>query len=518
MASLAGDLLVGRALGRGRSPSYLLRLALDTLDVAVWVPVGKQDATTSRGALLVSVPHAMEAGYAIGASGQWTLRSIAKAFAIPVVTTGAAVLVRRRKGLGMGSTQVFWGVMGAGMTALLGRHERLERCRAQAAADEIVAARARSARLQGEAEIALGGAGGPPHDLKKELLVLASNGSSIAQGAAQELMGRKQHLAERTAAFGAYIGELLTGVTFDPEDAWSVRLTSDQAERLRAEIDERGRPDVVRLINEPEARRPGGRVGLELDGRSVELDGQAPPRHWLADPAPLAFLMSGVWRLTASLPEVGPIPWSVALPGAAAEIVGMLAYRSAPVPTDPTAPLKAAFVSAVAYGAAAVRRAQFNENGEGEQIFPASCAFHGYGLVAARYWDDFTPAQRPWVVASASVVGAVAFLGGPERIQWSSLAQEIPFALVPCFALFGFDRRKKAAVEMLVAELQTTIERDIDRSRTEGRAAEIALTEAYVDRAEAALAELGSRLDPADATDIRAKCGEARAWLTAAQS
>jgi hypothetical protein len=140
--------------------------------------------------------------------------------------------------------------------------------------------------------------------LKKALLILASNGSSIAERAAQELMDRKQHLAERTASFGTYVGDLLRGLLFEPEDAWSVRLTAGQADHLHQEIDRLGRPQVVGLLNEAEARRPGGRVVLEFDGRLVDLAGDAPPRHWLADPAPLAFLLSGVWRLTAMLPNV----------------------------------------------------------------------------------------------------------------------------------------------------------------------------------------------------------------------
>jgi len=469
MASIAGDLGVGRALRTGRTDLYGLRLLVDTLDAAAWVPVGKRDATTSRAALLVAVPHAMEAGYVIGAANDWSLRSAARALAIPVVTTGGAVIVRRRHGLGTGSSQVFWGVMGVAMTSLLGRHEFLELKRARAAGDEIVAARARSARLQGEAEIALGGAGAPPHDLKKALLVLAKSGSSIAQGAAQELMGRKQHLAERTASFGTYVGDLIRGATFEPEDAWSVRLTRAQADQLHQEIDRRGPPATVRLLNDIEARRPGGRVSLELDGQGVDLEGDAPPRHWLADPAPLAFLMSGVWRLTATIPKVGLIPWPIALPGAAADIVGMLAYRSAPVPANLDAPLTAAFVSAIAYGAASVRRARCYENSEGEQIFPGAAAFHGFSLVAARYWDDLRAGHRGWVVAGGVILAAVAFLGGPRRLDWSALAMELPFALVPCFAPLGFDRRKKAKVEMLVAELQKAIDREIDIARNQGR-------------------------------------------------
>lgn len=481
------------------------------------MPVGKRDATTTRAALLVAVPHAMEAGYDIGAANDWSFRSLARALAIPIVTTGTAVLVRRRHGLGTGATQVFWGAMGVGMTSLLGRHEFLEHKRAQAAGAEIVASRARAATLQGEAEIALGGAGAPPHDLKKALLVLANSGSAIAEGAAQELMGRKQHLAERTASFGTYIGDLIRGVNFVPEDAWSVRLTSSQAEQLHRKIDEAGRPATVRLLNEAEARRPGGRVSLDLDGVVVQMVGDAPPRHWLADPAPLAFLMSGVWRLTATLPGVGLIPWPIALPAAAADVVGMLAYRSAPVPANLEAPLTAAFVSAMAYGAAAVRRARTYENAESEQIFPGAGAFHGFSLVASRYWDDLGARQRRWVLAGGAVLGVVAFLGGPRRPELSALAMELPFALVPCFAPLGFDRRKKAKVEMLVGELQQTIDREIDVSRRQGRSAEIRRTRAYVERANAALHELGDELDEADAAAVRVMCDEAQTWLDAAE-
>jgi hypothetical protein len=513
LSSIGGDLLVGHALRRRTSELYWLRLILDTLDAAAWAAVGKQDATTTRAAVLVAVPHAMEAGYRLGVTNDRSPGAVARALAIPVSSTAGAVLTRRRRRLGTGSTQVLWGAMGVAMTSLLGRHERLERRRAQAAGDEIVAARARAARLQGEAEIALGGAGAPPHDLKKALLILASNGSQIAQGAAQELMDRKQQLAARTASFGTYVGDLLRNVGFEPEDAWSVRLTASQADQLHEEIDRMGPPRVVRLLNEPEARRPGGRVALQLDGRPVDLAADAPPRHWLSDPAPLAFLMSGVWRLTATIPKAGAIPWPIAVLGAAADIVGMLAYRSAPVPANVEAPLTAAFVSSIAYGAAAVRRARSYEDGEGEQIFPAAGAFHGYSLVAARYWDDLGATHRRWVLAGGTALAIAVFLGEPRPIDWAALAKELPFALVPCFAPLGFARREKAKVEMLVSELQATIDRQMDQARADGRAAEIRRSQSYVERAEAALAEIASSLDGADAEAIASMCREARAWL-----
>lgn len=515
--SIFGDVVIGRALAKRRPNHYLIRLLVDTCDVAAWVPVGKKDASTTRAALLVPVPHAIEAGYTIGAADEWSIRSVLRALMIPIVTTGVAVLVRRRRQLGTGGTQVFWGVMAVALGSLLGRHELLERRRLEAAGEEIVAGRARAARLQGEAEIAVGGAGGPPHDLKKELLVLANSGSSIAEGAAQELMGRKQHLAERTAAFGAYIGELLTGISFIPEDTWSVRLSSEQAAHLHAEIDEHGRPNVVTLINEAEARRPGGRVVLEMDGRQIELAGQAPPRHWLADPAPLAFLLSAFWRLSATIPTMGSVPWPVTVPGAAAEIVAMLAYRSAPVPADPIAPVKAAFVSAVAYGCAATRTARRVENAEGEQIFPAAGALHGYCLVAARYWDDLNSTRRRWAIVGGVGLGSIVLFASPRRLDWAALAGELAYALVPCFAPLGFDRRKQATVEFLLEDLQATIDWEVDEARRQGRIAEIDLTKAYVDRAEAALAEVGGRIASADAVDIRARCQDARTWLDAAR-
>lgn len=156
VASIGGDLVIGSALRRPTSELYWLRLFLDSLDIAAWVPVGKTDAVTSRGAVLVAVPHAMEAGYRVGVTNDWSASSLARALAIPVVTTTAAVLVRRRRRLGTGTTQVLWGVMGVAMTSLLGRHEYLEQRRARAAGDEVVAARARAVRLQGEAEIAPG--------------------------------------------------------------------------------------------------------------------------------------------------------------------------------------------------------------------------------------------------------------------------------------------------------------------------------------------------------------------------
>jgi hypothetical protein len=227
--------------------------------------------------------------------------------------------------------------------------------------------------------------------------------------------------------------------------------------------------------------------------------------------------LSGVWRLTATIPTVGLIPWPIALPAAAADLVGALAYRSAPVPANPGAPLTAAFLSAITYGAAATRRARAYENAEGEQVFPGVGALHGFGVVGARYWDDLDGTQRRPVVVGGAVLAAVAFFGAPRRhLDWAALAMEVPFALVPCFAPVGFDRRKKAKIDMLLNELQGTIDREIDIARKLGRTSEIRVTRSYVDQADAALAELEDELDPADVATIRQMCDEARAWLDAA--
>jgi hypothetical protein len=98
MASICADLVVGQALRGRRDFLYPLRLLVDTVDTPAWVRTGSMDASTTRGAVLVAIPHAVEAGYEIGASNDWSLRKLARAVAIPVVTTGAAVLVRRRRG------------------------------------------------------------------------------------------------------------------------------------------------------------------------------------------------------------------------------------------------------------------------------------------------------------------------------------------------------------------------------------------------------------------------------------
>lgn len=517
-ASISTDLLVGRALVGHRTRFFGVRLALDTLDSAVWVHVGETDASTTRATLLIAVPHAVEAGYGIALSDEWTFRSLTRALAIPVVTTGAVVMTRRKQGHGAGATQVLWGVLGIAMGMSLGRHERLERRRAVAAGAEIVADKTRLARFQGQAEIALGGAGGVPHDLKKDLLVLAESGSALAEGAAQELMDRKMDLIEVTAGFGAYLGHVLTGISWLPEDAWSVRLTGGQAERLHTVVAQTGRPARLELLNEQEARRPGGRVLLRLDDRTVDLAGEAPPRHWLADPAPLGFLLSAAWRVFAMIPNVGPTPWPIATVGAGAELVGMLAYRWAPVPSDPSAPVQASLISALAFATAATRMARTLENREGEQIFPASSSLHGYSMVAARYWDELPTAQRRWAVAGGLVVGAIAFFGPPRRTDWWAVAGELPFELVPCFGLHGFDRRKKAQAHALAAEMESTIEEHVDQARKEGRASELDRTIAYVERIQAALDELGDAVPPSDAVAIRARCREARRWLDQARA
>lgn len=517
-ASICADLLVGRLLSRGEDKQYALRLLLDAADAAAWVPVGKPDAATTRAAVLIAVPHAVEVGYGIGLSNDWRARSLGRAVAIPVLSTGSAAIMRRFRGLNAGSAQVCWGLLGVAMGALLGRHERLERWRAETVGEEIGESRAAAARLQGQAEIALGGAGGPPHDLKKELLVLASNGSLIAEGAAQELMGRKQHLVERTAPFGAYLGDVISGVSFVPEDAWSVRLTTAQAARLNEEIGSRGRPGVVRLMNEREARRPGGRLVLRLDHRQVELAGEEAPRHWLSDPAPLAFLLSAAWRLIGTIPNIRIVPWQVALPGAAAEVVGMLAYRSAPVPSEPWAPVKASLVSALAYATAATSKASVHVNSHGEQVFPGSGALQGYTLLVTRYWQDLQPNQRRLALGGGLTIGLLPYLLPRRRMDLAAVFSDLPYQLLPCFATLGFDQRRKAQVAALLDDLEQAVDQRVDEARMEGRTSEIALSRAYVAKAEAALGELGDRITSRDAAEIRDRCEEARRWLDNAEN
>jgi len=323
-----------------------------------------------------------------------------------------------------------------------------------------------------------------------------------------------------SAPYGTYLGDIVIGHDIEPHQAWSVRLSPSQAAFLQDVLNRTSNAQGLRnsapliLLNEGEARRPGGRIILSSGDDRIEIPAVAPPERWLADPAPIVFLVTALWKFTAPGRPGGP-PLISSVSGVF-DVLAALAYKQAqPAPQDASRPVRAAFVSGTLYcllcGILCWR--QFTDNGLGEQAFPMVTGIMGITAASARYWDELDVYTRTIVCAGLVVLLIFMWLASPRPVDILSYFDTVCTGLLPLALGQDVGRRLSAEAEEIWALLAERSDELIKMAYRDGCEQECRLLTSLVDISEEALDELGEAMPPDAVIRIRQRFGEAREWL-----
>lgn len=513
--------LAHRALQTSR-PLIAERTVVEALDAAVWTQATGPFPSMTRATTLVAMPTAAESGYLLGRDAVRPTPSVVVAALRPVaiVVLGQGIS-RRLRGWTPGWGQIGWGAIGLGIGAGLGRNRRAVRIRYRETWREYVGPRVEAAFWCAQHDVTMDEADPrSPHNLKKDLLVLETAGSTRARSARFRFSERKEAVVSLTAPFGAYLGDVVVSRSLVPADAWSVRLSPSQArdlqDRLRILDGTRNSPGwPLELLNEPEARRPGGRVELACGPERILIPEVSPPHRWLGDPAPVMFIVCAMWKLLGRAFPDHP-PFLIAFTAASVDLLAAGAYKRAqPDSTEITKPVAAAFVSAALFAVPTsiwVHR-RFMDNGSGEQGFPMVSGIFGFTAIAARYWDDLDRRQRLWVASGATLLLVLMWLMSARPVDIHNFVGETLSVLLPIALARGFSSRVSADSNGVWEQLRRRSEWLISDAYKRGCENELRLLKDLIDDAELAMDEAAPLLPASDCILIRQHFEEARQWL-----
>ena len=523
VASLANDLLIARSLKRTGQPNWRWRTLIDSAEAAIWTQATAPDPTSSRCTVLGSVPTSLDVAYNVGLSDRFYFRDVQALLPSALVICSQS-LARRHRGWKPLWGQVGWPLLGVAAGFGLGRNRRAVRRRARESWRDHAGPRVEAAWWRGQHDVTMSESDPrSPHNLKKDLLVMEAQGSLTARAARDRLASRKSELVDLTQPFGAYLGEVIRGLVIVPTDAWSIRLTPTQVSAMRLELARHAPSLFVKLngdahplvvVDEIEARRPGGRIRLEWGTAAFSLPASAPPVRWTGDPAPLTFLLGAIWKMTI-LPAFHT-PKSIVYPLAAFDVVAASAYRkAAPEGSDIVRPVHAAIVSNVLFAAAIAGwcRHRFLDAGSGEHGYPGLEGATSLAIISARYWEELPPSTRRATVAALAAIAGVSAWTGPRPRSWLTLIEDVLSATLPLTA--ASDVATKFTEDAAQAWDQYA-ERAIvliDDAYETGARLECELLADLIGEAEHALEEIASAVNEPDVNTIRKNLKEAREWL-----
>ena len=521
VASLAGDVALMTRIRRTGKPAWRTRSLIDAAEAAVWTSATAADPTSSRGTVLGSVPTSIDAAYLTGLSDR--LRpSDAKVLVPSIVVTGAQTVARLRLGRKPLPGQIGWPLFGVLFGFGLGRTRRALVRRSRESWREYAGLRVESAWWRGQHDVTMSDADPrSPHNLKKDLLVLEARGSVSAREARDRFEARKSELVDITEPFGAYLGEVARGLAIVPTDAWSIRLSPTQVVAMRAALEQHGdaqmviadgHPATLVVVDEPQARRPGGEVRCTWGTASFVLPAAAPPTQWHGDPAPLLFAVSGIWKLTTM--SQFKVPPAIVLPFVAVDSLAALAYRRAtPTGAEVVRPVWVAMVSNVAFATivAAWCGHRFLDSGAGEHGYPGLEGGASLAFMAVRYWEHLPPNDRRAAIATLAAIVIISACTGPRSRSWLALAEDSLSAVLPLVGGTRIASNMTADSEKVWSDFGERAAELIDEAYAAGVRSECELLAELITDAERALDDVPLPVDDADV--VRNHLKEAREWL-----
>lgn len=524
---IAADLGTTALLARSKREWFVFRVAYDALDAAIWAASAHGDPVVTEGSNLLAVGGAVEAGYRAGRHpgglGVGDLRCL-----LPTaVTTLVAARARRRHGGRPGYGFAAWGLIGAVAGFALGRNQRAAERRLVESWREHAGPKVEAAWWLGQHDLATDERSErSPHHLTKELLLMErDHGSVKARDVRASLEGRKQEVRDLTRQFGDYLGRIVIGRVLTPAGAWSVRLTPEQVGMLERQLPPRGPgAEVVEVLNEQEARRPGGEVQLRCGDRHVVLPAAAAPERWRGDAAAVGFLFGALTKLYPAMPETGGAPVAaVALP-VLIDVMSAFSYRRDGPNPDPRAPgaaeqagapLQAALVSGLLLAIGSGATARTFSKGD-VQIYPGGEGLWGLHIVLARYYAHLTSRQRAWAFVGSACIASIAatlrWARTGDRLHAPSAIEAALAAIVPFAASLGLGERLLAQAASAGQAMSVASKEAMDAARAAGARAEARRLASWMDEAESALADMPD-MPPADAARLRSRFGEVREWL-----
>jgi hypothetical protein len=377
------------------------RLAVDSLDIAIWSLAPYPRGAGYELAVFIGFPLALEAG----------LRSGRRALAVPLVPLAATAAARSLAGRPVQPIWFFWLVLGVAAGLLLRRYlgrmgERTEEEWAQRRSAEC-----RRAFLAGQNAVAMG-ADSVVDAIEGVLPVLGQpeSGSVLWEIANAWKPGLREATADHAAYLGLVLSEWAAEHNRHPdlssrvevriaEGMGTTLLTDEQVtlvQRLLTALDLRGAVTVVLEDPETAQRPPGGPVRLRVGDHRLVLpaDPNRPPRPY--DPAPAAFVITA-FVVVGDLLSLHLAPWAAALGFALAlggAVWAQAELRRAVAATRARIVAVAACVAPV-YTASATwslpRRVP--------HAYPIVAGLDLLALLGGMYWDRLGPAARCWLAS-----------------------------------------------------------------------------------------------------------------------
>jgi hypothetical protein len=522
VVALGMDFNLYRRLARSGGPGWRTRMFADAADAALWAGAAVADPVSTRGTVLGAVPTSMEAGFYAGSEGL-TGGSLMRALSPGLLLVTVQAWVRRRRDWKSGWGQLGWSVIAAAAGVGLGRNRKALRDRTRESWRGYAGERVEAAwwRAQHDLNMAEGDPRSP-HNLKKDLLVLEANGSVRARQARDRFTDRKLEVVDLTRPFGTYLGDAASGLTIVPQDCWQIRLTPAQARVFKQELGDvlaagrrPGTSEPLIVLDELEARRPGGAIRLQFGERKLVLPAATPPVRWAGDPAPLAFMLGAVWKLATQMVEGGP-PGAFVVPFAAVDLLAASAYRKAsPVGDDIARPVRVAVVTNVAYSIACASWCRRHPmiNGMGELVYPGMEGAATLSLIATRYWGDLSDEMK---LTCSLALAAIALISASTRkpgLSRLSFVDELMTMAWPLLAGTSIAPSLTADAARVWSGHQQRATELIDDAYQSGIRNECHYLAELIDDAEDALEELAEGLNPLDRGTIAQSYKEAREWL-----
>jgi len=526
-ACVAADLGLTGFLRRSRREWFLLRLAHDAVEAGVWAASAHGHPTITESANLFPVGLSVEAAYRAGRRTGPLRLSDLRCLLPTAITAFVAGHARRRRGAKPRYGFAGWGLAGTVAGFALGRNQRAAERRLVEGWRDHTGPRVEAAWWLGQHDLATDERSTrSPHHLTKELLMMESQyGSTRARDVRSTLEARKQEVRDLTRQFGDYLGRAVIGRTVSPPGAWSVRLTPEQVVMLHSALPPAGKSlHVIEVLNEVEARRPGGEVQLRCGDLSIVLPAAAAPERWRGDAAAVGFLFGALTKLYPAVPELGGVPpWAV-IPPALIDVMGAFSYkRDAPNP-DPSAedaaaqagaPLQVALLSGLLLAAGSGATARSYSKG-GVQQYPGGEGLWGFHILLARYYAHLSQRQRAWAclgsVSIASTAVTLRWLRTGERLDAASAVEAGLAALVPFTSGFGLGGRLLQQSFSADRAMSDASVRALDAARAEGAEAEARRLLQWIRDAEAVLAAIPD-IPTDEAAVLRTRFEEVRVWL-----
>lgn len=490
------------------------RLALDSLDVAVWSFAPYPHGAPYNYAILISIPLALEAGLRSGAAG----------VVVPAVVIAVTSTARTATGRPLDPQLFLWPVFAVGWGVLLSRYiGRLQRRTEQEWAQRSVAERRRSF-LAGQNAVAMG-ANSVVDVIEGLLPVLGplEEGSILWHFAD----AWKPALFQSTKGEAAYLGLVLAEWAADhnthpdlssrvdfrmAEGLGTTLLTGEQETTLRSVLSAlplRGSISVSLAGSMTPSRPPGGPVRLQVGTHLIEVpaDRQRPPRPY--DPAPAAFAIITLLML-ADMITMPVAPLAAAAGGCMALLAAAWAHVRIGRIGEAAQPaiMRVAVIVAVVYTALASLNLERQINQGGLETYPVVAALDLLALLGGFYWGHLNASSRLMTAAGAAAVLTEGWLLHPHRHRPVDLAVAT-FAVLPLLVTtLRLAREINSSSARYAFRLQKVQGRTQQEAFDDGRTSVIDLVRRARDEAQARLTSNQDSLSPQLAAYSRDKLEE----------